>query len=149
MSYSYYRQCIRVGYPFQTCFENKHGLTMPSAIPIPNFTCELCTVWANVGKETHPARLTYSLMMFECRRIIDLAHAWAHNTVSQYRSTLKWVKEFSNYYELPLLETDPLKTPPISKGILLAWAELSYSLRKTETNTGQLLPVKYGTITQV
>ena len=146
---SYHQKCIRVGHPFQTRFENKRGLFMPSSIPIPNFTCELCTVRANVWDDLQPPYLTYSLMMLERMRMIDMAHAWAQNTVNQYRATLKWVNAFAHYYKVPILQVDPLKNPPVSKGILLAWAELAYSLRTTETKSGQILPVKYGTITQV
>lgn len=144
---AYHKRCIKAGPPFRSRFRNQHGLSYPSTFAPPSFCCELCTVRANMGKELVAHHKSYSLLMLERMRMIDMAHAWAYRTIQQYSSALKWVKTFSTYFDVPILPQTPLIHPPVTHAIPLAWAELNYSLRTTTSKSGEILPIKYSTVT--
>ena len=145
----YHGGCIRAGAPFRTRLRNGQGLSFPSHLSFPHFVCELCSVQANVGRRLNGNAKDLELILLERVRMIDCANAWADNTLKVYGHTLRWLERFENHHRVPILHTTKIPHPPITRAIPLAWAELSYSLRRTKSKSGQLMPVKYGTVNRL
>ena len=145
----YHAKCIKVGIPFCTRLKDKRGLSFPHHMSFPLFVCELCSVQANVGRRLLGIARDLELLLLERVRMIDCANAWAYDTLKVYGSALRWVQKFEDYHRAPVLPLYRIDHPPVTRAIPLAWAELSYSLRKVKHKSGQMLPVKYGTIARL
>ena len=130
---SYHTRCLRVGPPFTTRLKAGAGLSFPRVQHWGTFICELCTVWAVVGRELRCATDSY-LLHLERMRLIDMANAWATGTHTQYQQKLAVIRQFEMDYSFSFLNGPPLTVPPTSPDIPLMWIHESYSLRSSSRN---------------
>jgi hypothetical protein len=81
-------------------------------------------------------------------RILDVAHAWASQTHSQYQTKLKFVRKFESAFPgLTILKTSTLSKPPNGAEIGIMWAEEAFSLRPAAKQVeGEVNRVTFGTI---
>ena len=145
----YHAKCIQAGKPFRTRLKQDAGLSYPHSISPPSFVCELCSVQANLGRLLTSSPSDTTLLLLERVRMIDCANSWARNTLTVYGTAIRWLQQFELHYTAPILSTPQITCPPVTNAIPLAWAELLYSLRTTRSRSGEILPVKYGTVTRL
>ena len=62
-------------------------------------------------------------------RVLDMAHRWGPGTHRQYQSKLRYLQDFGNRYDAPILRPSRLRCPPGDPSIPLAWALQEYSLK--------------------
>jgi hypothetical protein len=136
--------------PFHTRLRNDKGLISPQLTHAPFFICECCTVRIHVDRELRDDAKDMALLMLERMRFIDLLHAWAPSTLTQYNYKLQVLGRFGRNFGVPVLQATPLTTPPVSPAIPIMWAMQQYSLQPTQYrkkhDTTDLGTVSYGTV---
>jgi hypothetical protein len=138
----YHESCFRLTKPFLTRLAKEQGLGIPTGFGemIPAFICECCTVRAVLRRELHPSHRDTILLMLERMRIIDMAHNWAHGTITTYRSKIKMIRRFETTFGCQILQTPNLTRPPANEAIPLMWVQQHYSLQsKTWTRSTNVM----------
>lgn len=111
------------------------------------FICEACTVRAVLKRELG-AEGDKKLLLLERVRILDLANSWASNTYKAYGPKLNFLQQVEGQHPgLEFFPQQPPSSPPANGAIPIAWAELLYSLRRS--NRPDRDKVSFGTIRQV
>ena len=80
----YHSNCVKIGHPFSTRHFGKgtKGLQYPPCATSLPFICELCTTRTQLGRELDALSAEDKLLLqLERMRMIDVAHAWAPNTL--------------------------------------------------------------------
>jgi hypothetical protein len=151
---AYHASCIQAGLPFTTRRVKDAGLAFPRVTTWPIFICEACTVRSVLQRELHGLH-DWQLMCLERMRILDIAHAWALGTHSQYQSKFRVLQQFGRAFSLPFFGAPTLVMPPRHREIPLMWAHEFYSLVRSPSARNNDLPVSerptitHGTIRQL
>jgi hypothetical protein len=82
------------------------------------------------------------VLMIECMRLVDMAHAWASSTLQGTARHLGRLGNFGHKYCIELFFKAPITQPPRSAVIPLLWGVLEYTLQ-TSRKTGE--EIKYNT----
>jgi hypothetical protein len=108
----YRPECIKVVKPFKTRLVRATGLQYPPAMTRFPFICEACTVIAVLGRELTWTSGNMQLLMLECMRLINMAHAWASSTLQGTARYLGRISTFGHKYGIELFPKAPITQPP-------------------------------------
>jgi hypothetical protein len=139
----YHPECVNVGKHFKTRLVRATlGLQYPPNNDSFSFHLRSCTVRAVLGWELTWTSVDIKLLMLECMRLVDMAHAWASSTLQGTARHLGRLSNFGQKYGVDLSPKPPITQPPRSAVIPLLWAVLEYTLQ-TSRKTGE--GIKYNT----
>lgn len=144
----YHVTCVRVGLPFQTRHRTGANLCFPRVTEWPGFICEHCTVRAILDRELRTVK-DIRLVALERMRLIDVAHSWSAGTHAAYQQKLRSIRTFENKFDVNILHTSSISSPPRSSLIPLMWLQESESLQPGRSKRGEPAgTISFGTLRQ-
>ena len=91
----------------------------------------------------------WKLLCFERMRILDMVHSWAIGTHKTYQSSLNHIRRFEVAFDIPILPSTTLESPPAGPDVPLMWCQESLSLRPGRRRRGDdvsHVPLSFTTI---
>jgi hypothetical protein len=85
-----------------------------------------------LGREVRREALNIQLLCLEQMQMIDCRSSWQHSTMNKYGTYRRFMESFAtHYYGVAVPRPAGVVQPPDTAGIVIHWAQLSYSLRCT------------------